>query len=99
LKRVCRQSDTVARLGGDEFGVLLPDVTDRGAVEQHASRITAEIDAPMHFENQTLALGASLGIAIFPDDGADVTELLDRADQAMYAAKRTRKAVAGAGAR
>ena len=96
LRRVCRQSDTVARLGGDEFGVVLPDVKDRASVEHHAERISAEIDAPLQFEGQTLKLGASLGIAVFPDDGADVPELIDKADQAMYAAKRARKAAAGA---
>ena len=99
LRRLCRQSDTVARLGGDEFGVVLNDVKDRASVEQHASRMTAEIDAPLEFENQTLALGASLGFAVFPDDGADVTVLIDKADQAMYTAKRARKAAGGAGAR
>jgi diguanylate cyclase (GGDEF)-like protein len=96
LKRVCRQSDTVARLGGDEFGVVLSDVKDRAGVEQHAHRISAEIDAPLQFENQELKLGASLGVAVYPDDGADVPELIDKADQAMYAAKRARKAAAGA---
>jgi diguanylate cyclase (GGDEF)-like protein len=96
LRRVCRQSDTVARLGGDEFGVVLPDVKDRASVEQYAGRISAEIDAPLQFEDEMLMLGASLGVAVYPDDGADVPELIDKADQAMYAAKRARKAAAGA---
>jgi diguanylate cyclase (GGDEF)-like protein len=99
LRRVCRQSDTVARLGGDEFGVVLPDIQDRASVEHHAERISAEIDAPMPFEGQVLKVGASLGIAVFPDDGADVVELVDKADQAMYVAKRARKAAAGPGGR
>jgi diguanylate cyclase (GGDEF)-like protein len=94
LRRVCRQSDTVARLGGDEFGVVLPDIQDRTSVEHHAERISAEIDTSMPFEDRVLNLGASLGIAVFPDDGADIVELVDKADQAMYAAKRTRKAAA-----
>jgi GGDEF domain-containing protein len=85
-----------AALGGDEFGVVLLDVQDRSSVEQHAHRISAEIDAPLDFENQTLQLGASLGVAVFPDDGADAVALIDKADQAMYAAKRARKAAAGA---
>jgi diguanylate cyclase (GGDEF)-like protein len=96
LRRVCRQSDTVARLGGDEFGVVLPDVKDRASVEQYAGRISAEIDAPLQFEDEMLMLGASLGVAVYPDDGADVPELIDKADRAMYAAKRARKAAAGA---
>jgi diguanylate cyclase (GGDEF)-like protein len=95
LRRICRQSDTVARLGGDEFGVVLPDVKDRAGVEHHAGRISAEIDAPLVFEGQTLALGASLGVAVYPEDGTEVPELIDKADQAMYAAKRARKAAGG----
>jgi diguanylate cyclase (GGDEF)-like protein len=96
LSRMCRESDTVARLGGDEFGVVLPDVKDRASVELHVGRISAAIDAPLHFENQTLKLGASLGIAVYPDDGADAVALIDKADQDMYAAKRARKAVSSA---
>jgi len=96
LRRVCRQTDTVARLGGDEFGVVLQDVKDRASVDHQADRISAEIDAPLQFEDQELKLGASLGIAVYPDDGTDVPGLIDKADQAMYAAKRARKA-AGAG--
>jgi len=96
LRRICRQSDTVARLGGDEFGVVLPDVKDRAGVEHQAARIGAEIDAPFTFEDQRLALSASLGIAVYPDDGAEVPVLLEKADQGMYAAKRGRKAAAPA---
>ncbi|GAB2174523.1 diguanylate cyclase domain-containing protein [Dongia sp. agr-C8] len=91
LRRMCRESDTVARLGGDEFGVVLPDVKSRAGVELQASRISAEIDAPLRFEDQELKLGASLGVAVFPDDGTDAAALIDKADQAMYAAKRARK--------
>jgi diguanylate cyclase (GGDEF)-like protein len=97
LKRVCRDSDTVARLGGDEFGLVLTEVKDRASVEQHAGRISAEIDLPLAFEGATLKLGASLGLAVYPDDGTDAVALVDKADQAMYAAKRVRKEAAGAG--
>lgn len=96
LRRVCRQSDTVARLGGDEFGVVLQDITDRAAVEHQARRISAEIDAPFKFEDQALPLGASLGIAVFPEDGVEAPVLVEKADRDMYAAKRARKAAAGA---
>jgi diguanylate cyclase (GGDEF)-like protein len=99
LKHICRQSDTVARLGGDEFGLVLQDVKDRASVEEHAGRINQAIDAPMPFEGQILAVGASLGVAVFPQDGAEPSVLLDKADQAMYAAKRARKAAAGATSR
>ncbi len=92
MQRVCRQTDTVARLGGDEFGIILAEVKDRGGAELQAGRIQAEIDAPFRFEDQPLRLGASLGISIFPEDGTDLHGLIEKADQAMYDAKRTRKA-------
>ena len=99
IRQACRQSDTVARLGGDEFGVVLPDIKDRASVEHQAERIAAEIAMPFQFEDQPLPLGASLGIAVFPEDGTDVAPLIETADQAMYTAKRARKAAAGAPAR
>ena len=94
LRHVCRQVDAVARLGGDEFGVVLLDVPDRISVEQQSKRISAEIDAPFHLGEHVLPLGASLGTAFYSEDGEDAVSLVEKADQAMYAAKRTRKAAA-----
>ena len=95
IKRSCRESDTVARLGGDEFGVVLTEVRDRGSAEMRAGHIVAEIGAPFEFEANPLALRASLGIAVFPEDGTDVNMLVEKADQAMYTTKRARKAADG----
>lgn len=76
LSSVLRAQDTAARLGGDEFAVVLPNTDTEGAIRT-AKRIVAR-----------LHVGASIGIAVFPDDGATAEELLAHADQAMYRAKR-----------
>ena len=82
-----RESDTAARLGGDEFVVLLPGTPLVGAIE--AARTLLElIGAPITIDGSTRKVGASVGIAVFPDDGPDAEVLLARADTAMYEAKR-----------
>jgi len=93
IRQACRKSDTAARTGGDEFGVVLPRVAHRSAIEQHCDRLAERISAvPLHFDDHRLPLGASIGFAIFPDDGTELDALLEHADAAMYASKRTRKA-------
>jgi diguanylate cyclase (GGDEF)-like protein/PAS domain S-box-containing protein len=79
----------VARLGGDEFGILLEDVAEPDAL-RIADRILADLASPIEVEGQLLDIGASLGIALYPDHGTDASSLLQRADIAMYAAKRRR---------
>lgn len=91
LLKTTRTSDTVARLGGDEFGVLLAKVENRDAAEISRKRLITAIDAPFQFEGKEIPLNASLGIALFPDDGDMLETLLSIADQAMYNAKRERK--------
>ncbi|GAB3552627.1 hypothetical protein GCM10027343_38390 [Noviherbaspirillum agri] len=86
-----RRSDTIARLGGDEFGVILSRVADREGAELQASRLASKITMPFQFEQHPLNLSASVGVAVFPDDGTGVEELLEKADQSMYQVKRTRK--------
>ncbi len=95
ISRVSRQSDTVARLGGDEFAVILTDVGGRDNALRHADRLAEEIRQPFTFEDKDLTLDASIGLAVFPEDGADMDSLIEKADQAMYAVKRTRKSRAG----
>jgi diguanylate cyclase (GGDEF)-like protein len=78
----------VARLGGDEFGILLPRGCDRRAeVAPIAERLLQTAGEPFDIDDLTLEIGASVGVARFPDDGADATALLRCADIAMYAAK------------
>lgn len=88
LQGVLRDSDTVARLGGDEFAVLLPS-TGIGGASLVARKILEALEAPFLVEGQALIVGASIGIAIFPEHGSDSQSLMRRADVAMYLAKRT----------
>jgi len=91
IARGSRAADTVARLGGDEFGVILPEVIDRDSAVSLAQRISSEIRLPFQFEDKPIPLDASIGMAVFPDDGAEIETLIESADKAMYAVKRTRK--------
>jgi diguanylate cyclase (GGDEF)-like protein len=86
-----RQSDTVARFGGDEFAYLLSTVPDRESAQVVAQRIARRCNRPFDFEGQTLQIGASVGVAIGPDDGDEPEVLLELADRDMYAAKRRKK--------
>jgi len=87
LGQSLRQSDTVARTGGDEFVILLEHIDEPEACASLAKKIIASLCAPMVLGGHTLQVGASIGIACFPDDGADIVTLMKHADAAMYAAK------------
>jgi diguanylate cyclase (GGDEF)-like protein len=82
-------ADGVARLGGDEFAVLVTS-EHAGRPTEVAGAIAAALEAPIYFEGQPLDVGASIGIALFPEHGADAEALVSNADIAMYVAKRTR---------
>jgi diguanylate cyclase (GGDEF)-like protein/PAS domain S-box-containing protein len=88
LKAALRASDTVARLGGDEFGVLLPNARIPADVLRAITRMQAAVASPITIQGLSLSLEASIGIALYPDDGTDVETLLRCADGAMYHAKR-----------
>jgi diguanylate cyclase (GGDEF)-like protein len=81
-----RASDMVARLGGDEFAVMLTGSGAETAVAV-AQRIAKSFEQPLAFEEQTVDMSASMGIACFPQHAQDVDALLSRAEVAMYAAK------------
>jgi len=87
LGGLCRGADTLARLAGDEFVMLLEDIADAGAAAGIAQRILAALAQPLHVGGRDIDVGASLGMALHPDDGNDATSLLRNADAAMYAAK------------
>ena len=80
--------EVVARLGGDEFTVLLTDLSRAEDAARVAARICAELGRPLQVTHVELVVTASIGIAIFPDNGADPETLLRHADMAMYAAKQ-----------
>jgi diguanylate cyclase (GGDEF)-like protein len=89
LPSALRQSDTVGRLGGDEFGIVLPDVDQAKAIEV-AKKLLSSLESSFHLDEQTLTVGASIGIALFPDHGEDDASLIRHADVAMYEAKRNK---------
>jgi len=87
LRQVVRESDTIARMGGDEFAMLLPGATARGA-SVTARKIRQALAEPFVLEDQTAEVDGSIGITLFPRHGDDAATLLQRADVAMYVAKR-----------
>jgi diguanylate cyclase (GGDEF)-like protein/PAS domain S-box-containing protein len=84
-----RETDTVARLGGDEFTVILSELGDTSQTKRIAEEIVKKLAMPFFFINDETGhhISASIGIALYPDDAADMNSLLKCADQAMYAAK------------
>jgi diguanylate cyclase (GGDEF)-like protein/PAS domain S-box-containing protein len=87
LCRVVRASDTVARLGGDEFVVLVPGVRVAEECGRVGDKIIEALAAPVEFEGRSLHISPSIGICLYPDDGADAASLMRKADAAMYYAK------------
>jgi diguanylate cyclase (GGDEF)-like protein len=93
LQGVVRRGDTLARLGGDEFAVLLRGLPDRGMAAELAGRLQDAIARPFMLEGVVAVLDASIGIAHCPEHGTDVHTLVQRADVAMYDAKRSRTSI------
>lgn len=88
LLHVVREQDTVARLGGDEFVILVDELFD-GEIEKLVDRCRHALDTPAAGGGANLRVTASMGIAVYPADGDDVTALLQSADAAMYRAKQS----------
>ncbi|MDO8786623.1 MAG: diguanylate cyclase [Sulfuritalea sp.] len=90
IRRQVRGSDTVARVGGDEFTVILSDVARREDAETVARKIIAAVVTPFQIgsEKRRVEIGTSIGIALYPADGADAGALVKAADAAMYGAKQ-----------
>ena len=102
LRKCVRQSDfvgheadqtqrVIARLGGDEFTISLVDLKDPQDAAKVATRILKELEKPFLISAQELSVTASIGIAVYPDDGQDSETLLKNADVAMYQAKAAGK--------
>ncbi|MBW8462924.1 EAL domain-containing protein [Acidovorax sp.] len=90
LTQAVRSRDTVSRLGGDEFVVVMRDVAGREDVQQLVERRLIPLIRQSHpVEGHELNVSCSLGIAVYPEDGSDIDELMRRADAAMYEAKTT----------
>jgi diguanylate cyclase (GGDEF)-like protein/PAS domain S-box-containing protein len=87
LRGLLRESDLVARLGGDEFVVLLDGAVEASALAHVARKALAAIAEPVQIQARCFQVTGSIGISLYPDDGADAATLLRHADAAMYLAK------------
>lgn len=91
LQSSLRRTDTVARIGGDEFAVLLTQVREQSAVDKVAPKLVQAASIPCLVEGGQAQVSASIGVAMYPDEGSGLEELLKIADQGMYEAKRSGK--------
>ncbi|WOT05500.1 putative bifunctional diguanylate cyclase/phosphodiesterase [Shewanella youngdeokensis] len=87
LLKATRKEDTVGRLGGDEFIILLDGLTSANDAQPLAENLIGGFRKPFYIDNRQLILTASIGIAIYPNDGKNPSELLRNADSAMYHTK------------
>lgn len=87
LRSEVRAGDLVARLGGDEFTVVISDLSDANEAASVAAKLVALLGRPAQLGPVSVRVTASVGIALYPDDGSDAATLMRRADAAMYGAK------------
>lgn len=87
LKAAVREVDTVSRFGGDEFAVLVSDVESIDDAVMMATKVLATLNKPFHIGVHQVQISASLGIAMYPENGLDMEAILQNADEAMYQAK------------
>jgi diguanylate cyclase (GGDEF)-like protein/PAS domain S-box-containing protein len=90
LLKCVRKEDIVARFAGDEFLILLPN-TEKNSVIKIAQRIIEEVNKPFRFQQKQISASTSIGVAFFPEHGADSETLIKLADGAMYEAKKQGK--------
>ena len=89
LEAAVRTDDTVARLGGDEFGIVLPAVGSAAAAVDLLERARLAVGSDIDLDGQVVRVHASFGVALYPQHGAQLDELLHHADTAMYLSKRS----------
>ena len=87
LTTCLRDSDTLARVGGDEFNLLIPDIAGREDAVMIATKIFDQLKQPVQLEGHEVFVSFSIGIALFPQDGASMEVLIKNADMAMYHTK------------
>jgi diguanylate cyclase (GGDEF)-like protein len=87
LRSLLRAADTVARVGGDEFVAVLANVKERADIEMAAQKILEECNRSFMIDGSECRVGASLGIAVYPEDGSSLEEIVGAADSAMYRIK------------
>ncbi len=88
MESVLRDTDTVSRHGGDEFLVLLAGIAQASDAAQVSTKILKALALPCKLGGHTFRLSASLGVAIYPEDGREAGKLIDHADSAMYLSKK-----------
>jgi diguanylate cyclase (GGDEF)-like protein len=93
LKNCLRESDIVARVGGDEFVIHLGDLKSADGAETVALNVIDNVSRPFYDSTITARVGASIGIALYPQHGTTMKTVMSKADKAMYAAKRSGKNV------
>jgi diguanylate cyclase (GGDEF)-like protein len=92
LQQYIHPNDTFARLGGDEFAVVLPD-SDRQQMLDRAAVLLRALEKPFIIDGSTITVGASVGMTVYPEHGDNMTDILCRADSAMYEAKRSKQGI------
>ena len=87
LRKNLRKNNIICRLGGDEFAVILEEFSSRQEINLVSKRILKVLEAPFFIDDREIFISASIGVAVFPEDGDDVNTLLKNSDLAMYGAK------------
>jgi diguanylate cyclase (GGDEF)-like protein len=85
-----RENNCVARLGGDEFAIILSSTFDKASIQETCSRIIGYSSDAIPFNGETLKIGTSVGVALYPNDGESEESLYKASDMALYVAKRRR---------
>jgi diguanylate cyclase (GGDEF)-like protein len=91
ITKTLRNTDIVCRIGGDEFAIILENVKDINTTDLMATKLITALSTPFIFENETICIGASVGVSACPDFSSDTVSLLSSADKAMYFAKEQGK--------
>ena len=88
MQAVIRDTDLVIRWGGDEFVIILNEISDTKISSRVAKQLIEQLSEPFELIDNTIQIGCSIGISVYPDDGTTYDELMNMADKAMYSAKR-----------